>query len=172
MKHLKKLLYLLVGVFSLNINAQTLHVNNGDGTTSSYSIEDIRRITIDEPNLVVLLFNGDSFSFPLSNLQNYRYDEGSLSLTDALGEINKWEVKLFPNPTSSELSIRFNLSETANISYQILDANGKLINSTELGVLSPGEHEFSADFSNLPVGSYAVNILRDGMVYTKKIIKQ
>lgn len=155
------------------LQAQNLNVNNGDGTTTSYSIEDIRRITIEQPNLVVLLFNGDSFSFPLNELQNYRYDDdSSLNLDDALGELNKWDVKLFPNPTANELTIRFVLNQPSNMSYSIVDASGKLITSQELGKLDSGQHDILADFRNIASGSYVVNIERDGMIYSTKIIKE
>lgn len=168
----RKTALLIVSVLcAFGLDAQNLYVNNDDGSTSTYSIGDVRRITIEEPNLVVLLFNGDSFSFPLEDLANYQYDETFLNVDNTVSIINNWQLNIYPNPVEEELNLDFTLKEPTDISYNITDLNGKVITEKNLGKLNSGEHIYSISTDDLSKGGYFVNVSKGGAIYSKKIIK-
>jgi hypothetical protein len=153
------------------LHAQNLYVINDDGSSSSYSISDVRRITLEQSNLVVLMFNGDSFSFPLAELTNYQYNEGSLSLDNTLDLMNDWSINLYPNPVNNKLTLNFDLAESAQMAYDISDLSGKIVSQKQLGLVNPGSHEIIVLADELPSGTYMFNVHRNGRIYSKKVIK-
>ena len=171
-KILKRLALFVLMCLSFNVDGQNLHVYNNDGTTSAYSIEDIRRITIEDPNFVVLLFNGDSFSFPLEDLTNYQYDAGYLGVGNAVSLINNWNLNIYPNPVEDQFTLRFSLEKPSKISYEILDVKGKIILDDNLKIQDSGIHEHQVSTEHLSKGIYFIKVNKNGISYSKKIVKQ
>lgn len=161
---------LTLGPLSNEVYGQDLYINTDDGLTSTYSIEDVRRITIENPNLVVLLFNGDTYSFPLEKLSNYQYDE-LLNTDNSLYVINEWNINVYPNPFEDKFSLSFSLDKPSKVSYTIIDVNGKVILENNLGEQNFGKHEFFISTDKLPKGSYVIQVNKNGLSYSKKIIK-
>ncbi len=49
-------------------------------------------------------------------------------------------MSVFPNPVSEMSSVEFVLGETADVSYQIFDLRGRMVQSVELGKFFAGTH--------------------------------
>ena len=96
--------------------AQSINFNYTDGTNSSYDLADIRKITFDADVMNLQLWDGSVYGWNVSTIVYYDYDETSLYLQEWLNNANAWEVSVFPNPTSSNLHIRFNLPKEDKIS--------------------------------------------------------
>jgi hypothetical protein len=153
------------------IAAQNLNINNQNGSISSYSLQDVRRLTFENSNLVVLLFNGNSFSFPLATLSNYSYNGSVADLEELLFNANDWQLMVFPNPTVDELTIRFSLIKEEEISYSISDLSGKILLSNILGLQTTGDHSFTISICDLPKGNYILRIDRKENSFSKTINK-
>jgi hypothetical protein len=160
---------LLFTVF--NSQAQNLYVVNNDGTTELYSIDSVRRITIEQPNLVVLLFNGDSFSFPLASLTNYQYYLGALGIENSYNVFAEQGITVYPNPVADEFKIKLNLKQQADITYYLCDLQGRTIDKKTIQSVEAGENEFVIDASQIGNASYLIKVEINGIVYTKQIIK-
>ena len=75
-------------------------------------------------------------------------------------------IAIYPNPTSTELTIVLNSSKGEN--YTITDLSGKHLMQGKLG-----SSKTKLDVSTLPKGFYTVRIvLSGGTIHYKKIIKQ
>jgi hypothetical protein len=164
-------LFLMTLISYQKIAAQSLNVNNQNGQNSSYALQDVRRLTFENSNLVVLLFNGNSFSFPLATLSNYRYNVSVADLEELLFNANDWQLMVFPNPTSDQLTIRFSLIKEEEISYSISDLSGKILLSNNLGLQTTGDHSFTMSTSDLPKGNYILRIDRKESSFSKTINK-
>lgn len=76
-------------------------------------------------------------------------------------------ISLYPNPVKDVLFVDFNQEKMSNSSYQLYDAQGKLIKK---GNFKQKKNEL--DMSSLPVSFYIIRIFNDSeMVKTFKIIK-
>jgi len=85
------------------------------------------------------------------------------------------EVKVFPNPFSSQTAIAFELQEAAGISLQIYDINGKLVKSGRKTNFTQGQHKVYWDGTNdtgneMDNGIYIVTLRSDNFVTKDKII--
>lgn len=64
----------------------------------------------------------------------------------------------FPNPFNSRTKIRFYLKENANVTIQVYDLIGRLIETIENKNFTAGLHEIDWDASNLSSGIYYINL--------------
>jgi hypothetical protein len=73
---------------------------------------------------------------------------------------------LYPNPTTGRFFIQFN-KELKNASVLLMDMSGKVVEQ-----VAGNGYRLSFDLSNMASGTYIVRIEDEGMVITKKVIKQ
>ena len=159
---------LLIGTLGF---AQSIHINFNDGINTYYSLEDVRKITFDTDLMNLHLWDGTVYAWNASTIGYYQYDEASLNVQEWLNKGNAWDVVIFPNPTSTNLNIRYNLLKEDIITIALYDMQGKLVLDKNLGKLSPGEHQESLDVSNLPKSTYVCHIDGRNQSVTKSIIK-
>jgi hypothetical protein len=79
---------------------------------------------------------------------------------------------IFPNPTKGIFTINVsNVKENANNKYSIYDVTGRLVSSKDLGKLSNSFSE-TVDLSGFNSGLYFINLSLDGVISTRKVIKE
>ena len=82
----------------------------------------------------------------------------------ALDNISKHAYTIFPNPTYGNIQIE----SPTNGSYQLLNMNGKILLSADLGI-----GKTSVDLSNLSAGVYSIIIMdNSNNTFYKKLIKE
>jgi hypothetical protein len=151
--------------------AQSIHFNYTDGTNASYNLEDVRKITFDADVMNLHFLDGSVYSWNVSTIDYYQYDEASLNVQEWLNNANAWEVSIFPNPTSSALTVRFNLLQTDELSIELRDIQGKVILTKKLGKKETGEHQEVLDLSHVPQGAYVCRLSGQKNMITKQLIK-
>ena len=78
---------------------------------------------------------------------------------------------IYPNPTKGVFTINVsNARENANNKYSIYDVTGRLVSSKDLGKVSNNFSE-TIDLSSFNSGLYFINLSLDGVISTRKIIK-
>lgn len=81
-------------------------------------------------------------------------------------------VTVGPNPTTSALTISFQLQKKTDVIVRLLDARGSLLESKKV-VAMQGLSVERMNLSKYPAGSYMVTLsYADGMVQTHRIVKQ
>lgn len=79
---------------------------------------------------------------------------------------------IFPNPTKGIFTINVsNVKENANNKYSIYDVTGRLVSSKDLGKVSNNFSE-AIDLSSFNSGLYFINLSLDGIISTRKIVKE
>lgn len=95
----------------------------------------------------------------------------SLSRPNNLVIPKKINLEVFPNPSKSELTIRFNTSFPTDAKFKMYNFIGKEVFSFERGKLTEGIQSFNIIPTNLPSGIYIGKIiLSNGSSETVKII--
>lgn len=151
--------------------AQSIHFNYTDGTNASYNLEDVRKVTFDADLMNLHLWDGTVYAWNASTIGHYQYDESTINVQEWLNNANAWEVVIFPNPTSTNLNVRYNLPKEDEITIALFDMQGKLILQKNLGKQVSGEQQQTLDLSNLPKGKFLCRIDGQHQSVTKTVIK-
>jgi hypothetical protein len=92
--------------------------------------------------------------------------------TNGINSLNKTNLSLniFPNPFSTETSIRFNVTDNSNIQLEIFDLTGKKINQLIKTNLNKGIYTINYLSYKLKTGVYICKLTQGNRVSTKKLI--
>jgi hypothetical protein len=127
-------------------------------------------------------FVGQTYQQDLNFFKDYIADRaiwmdnnmpGDCSLSTGIIEPDPEYHRVWPNPFSDQFSIGFSLFGDGEISIEILDLSGRLIQTENLGFKTGGTHALNINSSSLVSGNYIYTIKNEGQVmYTGKLIKE
>lgn len=164
-------LFFLICCFNVFLaTSQNIFVNNQEQTSSSYSIDEVQRLTFEDNQMILRLFDETEFSFDLSDLANYRYDQ-TMSTETFLAQANAWELNVYPNPTKDVVNISFNLLDASPITYQVFDIKGRKILEKKLPMLAQGKNSIEVSLGDLAAGTYLLQLATDRVKISRKLIK-
>ncbi len=86
--------------------------------------------------------------------------------------MQKYNLVVGPNPTTGPVYISLTLPATGNVTLNVYDIAGRLIESVNAGNLNAGDNTVQLDFSNLPEAQYTYEIITKTDILKGKIIKQ
>ncbi|HRZ43031.1 MAG TPA: T9SS type A sorting domain-containing protein [Bacteroidales bacterium] len=75
-----------------------------------------------------------------------------------------------PNPFSDVTTIRYSLSEMADVTFELFDQTGKKVMSEKLGMETPGQHTFEVDARSLQNGIYFYTLTAGQQKASKKMV--
>lgn len=136
-------------------------LSTAPNTTSSFRPDDDEWAT-DEIDLTSYAGNGEvivKFS-AISGYGNNLYIDNirlnsPVSVTD-LHLIRQFD--LYPNPASTMANASFQLIEGGDVTLQVVDATGRVIDAFDAGAMNSGAHEVSLNTTNYAAGMYQVVI--------------
>jgi hypothetical protein len=81
------------------------------------------------------------------------------------------DMKLYPNPFTSKLTISFNIKQQGNTTLSIVDVTGKEVKSV-MGDMTPsGKYTYTVDMSDLSDGMYLAVLKKEEEIEVKRGIK-
>lgn len=80
-------------------------------------------------------------------------------------------LKLYPNPASTEINVDFVLQNTSVVRIEVLSADGRLVKQIKAAEHQPGKIRETITIDDLTSGLYMVNIIAGDTMKTKKFIK-
>ena len=80
------------------------------------------------------------------------------------------KLTVMPNPFSSYVTLRFNLTQTQKVSIRIFDSKGSLIKHFYEGERQPGPQSFSIDGSDLSNGIYFCELIVNDKRILRKLV--
>ena len=107
--------------------SQKIHFHYTDNTKSSYGLEDVRKITYEGDLMNLHLLDGSLYAWNVSTIEYYKYKEAGLNTQELLNKANAWNLSVFPNPTSTNLNVSFNLPKANDMSIALYDLQGKVV---------------------------------------------
>lgn len=115
----------------------------------------------------------DTLFFWVNHLNSWRpYSENYwwYLLSTGIDENYMEPVKIYPNPSSENLSVEFSTTSTEIIEATLLDDCGKLVKPICRKLEAPGLVKLNADISDLPSGIYFLNLHVGDKSKTQKVI--
>jgi Secretion system C-terminal sorting domain len=96
-----------------------------------------------------------------------------VDLLTAIEEPNPSEiqVEVSPNPTQEVCGVKVDLLKPSKVTLQLRDISGKSLKEQTLSN-SNKHHETTLDFSNYPAGIYLLQVIVDGKIVVKKVVKE
>jgi len=83
-----------------------------------------------------------------------------------------FQINIFPNPTSNNISLTYTLSKESSVKIQLLDIQGRSILPLQSSVIQPGgkiERNFILP-DNITSGTYFLNLTIDGQDIVKELV--
>lgn len=81
------------------------------------------------------------------------------------------DLSLYPNPATSELTIKIGLDYISNTQLQIIDLTGKVVKDSSKEMdYEHGIYKAKLDISDLKTGIYFVKVTQPNKVFTKKLL--
>jgi hypothetical protein len=93
----------------------------------------------------------------------------TVGISEENNEFNS--VAIFPNPTSTDVTISFDLATSSNATITLSDLSGKVISVSNMNNLATGTNSANIQTTNLVAGIYYVTLEANGSIVTKKVIK-
>jgi hypothetical protein len=116
--------------------------------------------------LVTLASDGDYVSVPVVRLDFGNY-------TNIANEtLIASDVVVYPNPAEDNATITYTLTAESNVSIVVRDLSGKVVYTTESGLLGAGSYNTTIDLNTFAQGMYTVTLTANGAQTTQKLIKK
>lgn len=117
---------------------------------------------------------GTSFYFPIKNLAELAEDPTNEAIRNNEANANNVLLRCttWPNPVENDLTVNYELSQDARVSFRLCDVSGRPWVSLPEKVLSAGNQQELIPMSGLPGGDYALYVTVDGYVKRVKVIKR
>ena len=80
-------------------------------------------------------------------------------------------LELFPNPTSEQIEIMFNVPDVEYVKLEIYDLRGRLIDVILDENFQSGANSIKLDISDLTLGTYVIKIETEKIVLSKSFVK-
>lgn len=87
--------------------------------------------------------------------------------TEAKGITLKQNI---PNPFTNSTEIAFNMEHGGFVTLQVVDVTGRVVSTLHNSNLTGGDHSFTFDAQNLPVGTYFYHLNVDGISLVRTMI--
>ena len=155
---MKNILITLLLATSLGSIGQNMTLNENSGSSSSYSIADINKITFQKSNVIVET-QSNLDHFHIGGVRNIAFDQIITESKDIEQAVQ--ELSAYPNPCGDVLNISQNTTDSR---YFIYDLNGSLIKSDKA--------TSTINVSNLKTGIYFFTLVDKTNTQTLKIIKK
>ncbi|MEP6466649.1 MAG: T9SS type A sorting domain-containing protein [Parafilimonas sp.] len=89
-----------------------------------------------------------------------------LNITNIL----KW--RLYPNPVKDVATVELNLETASKVTVQVFSRDGKVVLTTDKGIINAGTQQVFINTQNLATGSYIVRTKVGDKTYSQMIIKE
>lgn len=119
--------------------------------------------------------NPVDFWYPVAPGEEVKLGYSLRILTDFVGieeeEESMSELTCYPNPTESTTTLVFTLAEEEQVSGEIIDLQGRIVQTITTGELPVGQNQIVIDLGELPKGIYMVRLNYNDEDHFEKIIK-
>ncbi len=158
---------------SANTNWQTAYTSNQDGTREMLEPKEID-ISNTFPAGDTLLFRLRMTSGPTGTSWGWAVDYISIQEEPLAAEQSRFKNSLtvYPNPTSGQITLRYELQRPSEIQARVVDVFGRLVTSRAFGLQKTGEHSETLNLESYQSGTYLLIIdSNEGSKVTKVVLK-
>ena len=95
---------------------------------------------------------------------------GTVAVNEVEAQVGLTLFEAMPNPAISEAFVQFEIAQSREVSVEIRDLQGKVLETLDLGTLQPGVHNRTVDVTSWAAGSYSYTLVIDGVRATRKLM--
>lgn len=167
---------LIVAVFATaGSSAQNIRFNFADGNSSSFPLSEVRKITFEGTTLNLHLNAGSTEAWDVNLISSYTFDDG-VGMPDVSTQLVS-DMKVFPNPSSGAVSIDYTLSKPGILSLEVYDLKGVLVKQLVNSNQASGRHTEIWDRSDakkrqVVSGTYICRLSMNGQSFTQTLVLQ
>ena len=126
MKKAQKLLLAIFAVVSsMGLKAQNLVVTLTNSTTETFSVSGIQSIKFGAETMILNELDGTVTTWDIEDIDNYAFD-GTANLSDELN-MESSNLTVYPNPASNLVNLAFTTSQVTTVTIDVLDASGRVV---------------------------------------------
>lgn len=144
-----------------------IHFHFNDNSTSVFNLEEVQKLDFDNDQLRLHQTNGTVLSWDIGVIDYYSYNDGVTGIESATE--NKLSMSVFPNPSSSQLHINYNLLSIQEAVLTIQNLEGRVVETFNINQVSKSSKLI--DVSAYPTGQYFVRIDGAKFSLSKRFIK-
>jgi len=150
------------------VNAQkTMIVKEKSGTITSFTLNNIDKITFPTGNVKVQCINSTFNTFILNNVQHLNFSIPT-GITDLMN--SELKLNLFPNPANNQISLQYNASKSEYTTIFIFDIQGKLVYK-KIVKSNQGSNTEIIPVDNLQTGLFYCRLQSGSEIVCSKFIK-
>ena len=116
--------------------------------------------------LVTLASDGEYVEVPVVRLDFGNY--ANIANETIIAE----DVVVYPNPADENATVTYTLTAESNVSIVVRDLSGKVVYTTESGLVGAGTYNTTIDLNTFAQGMYTVTLTANGTQTTQKLIKK
>ena len=79
-------------------------------------------------------------------------------------------LNIYPNPAQTVLNINFNTEETSDVTVNVINVNGSLVQSTSLNNVNAGNRVMTISTEDLAAGIYNLNVVTSAGIETRNFV--
>jgi flagellar hook assembly protein FlgD len=156
--------------------AQTVFFHFTDGSTQSYAVADIRKLTFVGDEQVLWLNDGTQYTWNVSTIGQYEFDE-TIGIEHIASGLAPLQLSVFPNPATAEVTLDTELPQAARLVVDILDLQGRVVRSLYAGERPAGPYRLQWDTTDgrgarVAPGTYLVRLATPYGSSTKPVVIQ
>lgn len=124
-------------------------------------------------NLVQFKFEYSRDTMPYGN--NIYVEDINISSVTSLAAEQAGQLQdlgLFPNPTHGNLNVSFSLLSARKLKFTLLDMLGRDLGTLAEKEFGAGSCTQSLDLKGIPPGAYFLKVEGNGLIYTRKVLKE
>jgi flagellar hook assembly protein FlgD len=114
------------------LSAQTVFFHLTDGTTQSFAITDIRKLTFLGDEQVLWLNDGTQYTWNVSTIGQYEFQE-DVGIEHIASGGAPLRLHLYPNPANAEVALETELPQPARLVVDIMDLQGRVVRGLYAG---------------------------------------
>ncbi len=164
-KRLQLVALLLLGIGLGGLQAQSVYVNENNGTQTGYALKKVKSMRFDSGTLKVAVLGEGIDDYAFNGLRNLTFTEETVGI-DEYNKSSENLISLYPNPVSQTLHI--DLPNTANGYISIFNTQGQLLQSQKIG----NQSSLKLDVQHLPKGVYFCRYDNLEKTQTIKFVKE
>jgi hypothetical protein len=176
MTHTLRLLVAALLLLPAALSAQSVFFHFTNGTTQTYAVEDIRKLTFVGDEQVLWLNDGTQYTWNVSTIGQYEFQEG-VGIEHIASGVAPLRLHLYPNPASAEVTVETELPQGGRLVVDILDLQGRVVRSLYAGERPAGPYRLQWDSTDdrgarLAQGTYLVRMAPPWGSSTKPVVLQ
>ncbi len=168
---IKIISFILIVCSQTKATTQSLNVNHNENNTDTFNLEAIRKINVTDGLMNLVLWNGTTYSWNLTSITKLSYNDVVLGNVGLKEKIDLVDFSVYPNPTSSCISLLFSNYKSEEITIQLIDLKGTIISVRHLGTIIPGNHVETISLLDVTAGTYVIRAISPSITVSKVIIK-